>query len=88
MIQEIDGIKFKLKEPYDFRFLVDYGKAFQVFDDQDSGNICFGTEKDGKKYFIKFAGAKAVQDDREKRQSSITDFINEWNHFTEQQKVG
>lgn len=65
MIQEIDGIKFKLKEPYDFRFLVDYGKAFQVFDDQDSGNICFGTEKDGKKYFIKFAGARTAEYDGE-----------------------
>lgn len=65
MIQEIDGIKFKLKEPCDFRFLVDYGKAFQVFDDQDSGNICFGTEKDGKKYFIKFAGARTAEYDGE-----------------------
>ncbi len=30
---------------------------FKVYDDQDSGNICFGTEKDGQRYFIKFAGA-------------------------------
>ena len=29
----------------------------KVYDDQDSGNICFGTEKDGQRYFIKFAGA-------------------------------
>lgn len=65
MIQEIDGIKFKLKEPYDFSFLVGYGKVFQVFDDQDSGNICFGTEKDGKKYFIKFAGARTAEYDGE-----------------------
>ena len=30
---------------------------FKVYDDQDSGNICFGTEKDGQRYFIKFPGA-------------------------------
>ena len=30
---------------------------FKVYDDQDSGNICFGTEKDGQRYIIKFAGA-------------------------------
>lgn len=61
MIQEIDGIKFKITEPYDFSFLKEYGKVFRVFDDQDSGNICFGTEKGNEKYFIKFAGAKTAE---------------------------
>lgn len=63
MIQEIDKIKFKIKEPYDFNFLSEYGKVFKVFDDQDSGNICFGTEKNGEKYFIKFAGARTAEYD-------------------------
>ena len=54
MIQKIDGIEFKIKEPYDFGFLGEYGKVFKVFDDQDSGNICFGTEKDGQKYLSIF----------------------------------
>ncbi len=58
-IQYIDGIPYKLKEPFDFSFLGKYGRAFQVFDDQDSGNICFGMERDGERYFIKFAGAPA-----------------------------
>lgn len=65
MIQKIDAIEFKMKEPYDFGFLSEYGKVFKVFDDQDSGNICFGTEKDGQKYFIKFAGAKTAEYDGE-----------------------
>lgn len=56
-IQYLDGISFRMKRPFDFSFLRKYGTVFQVFDDQDSGNICFGTEKDGKKFFIKFAGA-------------------------------
>lgn len=56
-LQYIDGVPFKLKAPFDFSFIGKYGKVFKVFDDQDSGNICFGTEKDGHKYFIKFAGA-------------------------------
>ncbi len=30
MIQKIDGIEFKIKEPYDFGFLGEYGKVFKV----------------------------------------------------------
>lgn len=56
-LQSIDGVPYKLKSPYDFSFIGKYGKVFKVFDDQDSGNICFGTEKDGQKFFIKYAGA-------------------------------
>lgn len=57
-IQYIDGVPFKLKAPFDFSFLSKYGRVFKVFDDQDSGNICFGVQADdGKRYFVKFAGA-------------------------------
>lgn len=60
-VQRTDNVPYKLAKPYDFGFLRSYGKVFKVFDDQDSGNICFGTEKDGKKYFIKFAGAPTAR---------------------------
>lgn len=60
-LQEIDGIPFKLKEPYDFGFMKQFGRVFKVFDDQDSGNICFGVERDGERYFIKYAGAPTEQ---------------------------
>lgn len=56
-LQYTDGVPYKLKSPFDFGFIGKYGKVFKVFDDQDSGNICFGTEKDGQNYFVKFAGA-------------------------------
>lgn len=57
-IQHIDGMPYKMKAPYDFSFLEKYGRVFKVFDDQDSGNICFGIESNtGDKYFVKFAGA-------------------------------
>lgn len=62
-LQWIDGVPYRLKVPFDFSFLHRYGKAFRVFDDQDSGNICFGTEKDGNRYFIKFAGAQTARYD-------------------------
>lgn len=65
MRQEIDGIQFEIKEPFDFDFLRAYGKVFRVFDEQDSGNICFGTEKGGEKYFIKYAGASPIAYDSE-----------------------
>ncbi len=56
-LQAIDGLPYKLKAPFDFSFISRYGRVFKIFDDQDSGNICFGTEKDGERYFVKFAGA-------------------------------
>ena len=59
-IQYIDDIPYKLKAPFDFSFISKYGKVFKVFDEQRSGNICFGIEEDGKRYFIKFSGAPTV----------------------------
>jgi len=59
--QTIDGISFKLQENFDFSFISKYGKVFKVFDDLISGAICFGVEKEGKRYFLKFAGAKTVE---------------------------
>lgn len=59
--QELDGVPFRLKAPFDFSFLASWGKVFKVFDDQDSGNICFGTERAGRRFFLKFAGAPAAR---------------------------
>jgi ribosomal protein S18 acetylase RimI-like enzyme len=56
----VDGVDFFMGKPFDFSFLKKYGTVFKVFDEQDSGNICFGVEKDGKRYFVKFAGAPTV----------------------------
>lgn len=61
--QTIDGITFKMQEEYDFGFLSGYGRVFKVFDEQDSGNICFGAEGENGKLFIKFAGAKTAEYD-------------------------
>ena len=60
-LQYTDSVPFKLKSAFNFSFLSEYGTVFKVYDDQDSGNICFGTEKDGQRYFIKFAGAPTEQ---------------------------
>ena len=59
--QQLDGIPFRLKEPFDFGFVSRWGRVFQVFDDQDSGNICFGTEQNGERFFLKFAGAPTAR---------------------------
>ena len=53
----VDGVDFEIGEPFDFSFLSAYGRVFKVFDDQDSGNICFGVENGKERLFIKFAGA-------------------------------
>jgi serine/threonine-protein kinase len=63
-IQTIDGIPYRLKSPFDFSFIRKYGTVFQVFDNQDSGNICFGIQgDDGKRSFVKFAGAATARYD-------------------------
>ena len=54
----MDGVSFRMKEEYDFSFIGKYGKVFRVFDNSYSGAVCFGVEKSGKRYFLKFAGAK------------------------------
>lgn len=60
--QYIDGVPLKLKSPFDLAFIHRYGTVFKVFDDQDSGNLCFGVKADdGKRYFVKFAGAPTEQ---------------------------
>ncbi|WHY21904.1 serine/threonine protein kinase [Paenibacillus sp. G2S3] len=58
---EIDAVTFQLQAPCDFAWLSKLGRVFKVFDQQDSGNLSFGVEKDGdQKYFVKFAGAKPL----------------------------
>ncbi len=59
--QNIDGITYKLAKPFDFSFLKKYGRVFKVFDDQDSGNICFGVDNTSERLFIKFAGAPTAE---------------------------
>ena len=67
--QETDGVLYRLSEPFDFGFLRRYGRVFKVFDDQDSGNICFGLERDGARYFLKFAGAHTARYDGDPAQA-------------------
>lgn len=57
----LDGISFHLKEHTDFSWLQQMGRVFNVFDQQDSGNICFGIENEGKRMFVKFAGAMTTE---------------------------
>ena len=60
-VQEVDGLSVRLREPFSLGFLRKLGTVFRVFDDQDSGNLCFGMEKDGARYFVKFAGAPTAR---------------------------
>lgn len=57
--QEIDGVPFKLLEPFDFSFVKKYGAVFKVFDEQGV-NFCFGADGGPRRFFIKFAGALPV----------------------------
>lgn len=58
---KIDDVGFRLQEPHDFSWLSEIGSVFKVYDEQDSGNLLFGVEKDGVRYFVKYAGALPVE---------------------------
>ncbi|MGD6958303.1 phosphotransferase [Rossellomorea aquimaris] len=60
-IQYIHQTPYKLNSPFDFSFIEEYGEVFKVYDDQDSGNICFGVKNGDQKMFIKFAGAPTAR---------------------------
>ncbi|HHT7238837.1 MULTISPECIES: serine/threonine protein kinase [Bacillus] len=57
---QLNNVTFQLKEHHNFDWLMKLGTVFTVFDQQDSGNISFGVEKNGEKKFIKYAGASTV----------------------------
>ncbi len=57
----LDNVSLHLKEKHNFEWLTNMGGVFTVFDEQDSGNICFGVEKNGTKKFVKYAGAKTKE---------------------------
>lgn len=59
--QKIDNVTFNLNEFRNLSFLSKYGKAFCVFDQNDSGNISFGVVNDNIKYFVKIAGTKTIE---------------------------
>lgn len=57
---QLNQVTFQLKEHHNFDWLMKLGTVFAVFDQQDSGNLSFGVEKDGHKKFIKYAGAHTI----------------------------
>lgn len=61
MKMTLGEVSFELKEPFDFSFLAEYGEPFEVFDQQDSGNICFSMRGREGKRFVKVAGAATVR---------------------------
>ena len=61
-IEYINDLQVRVKQPIDLSFLKQFGNVFWVLDTQSSGNLCFGVENENEKYFIKFAGAKTIND--------------------------
>ena len=61
VIQNVDGLFFRMRAPTDMSFLRRFGRVFKVFDDQDSGNICFGVTDGGRRYFVKLAGLQTAE---------------------------
>lgn len=57
---QIDGVPYLALEEPDLSWLRPYGTVFRVFDQQNSGNLCFGVEGRFGRLFIKFAGARPI----------------------------
>ena len=57
----VDGLPVALREAHDLSFLAGWGRVFRVFDQQDSGNLCFGVEGPGGRRFVKYAGAPTLR---------------------------
>ena len=56
--QYIKDTPIYLTKPFDFSFLENYGTITKIVKhEKGAGNLCFRAENNGKKYFIKFAGA-------------------------------
>ncbi|MDR1465558.1 MAG: hypothetical protein LBJ11_09725 [Oscillospiraceae bacterium] len=54
----LNDVTYRLLRKCDFSFLARLGRAFCVFDENDSGNISFGLENEqGERFFVKIAGA-------------------------------
>ncbi|WP_244918733.1 serine/threonine protein kinase [Paenibacillus dendritiformis] len=58
---QVDDVSFHVKQEHDFSWLRELGRVFCVFDQQDSGNLSFGIERDGIRRFVKYAGARPVR---------------------------
>jgi len=58
MVEYIADTPINLSKPFDLNFIHTFGTVFKVVDNNaESANLCFGIESDGKRYFVKFAGA-------------------------------
>ncbi len=57
---KLDGVAVRLREYHDFGFLRRLGAVFCVFDEQDSGNICFGVDTGTERLLVKYAGARTI----------------------------
>jgi serine/threonine protein kinase len=55
-----DRVTFQLQQEHDFSWLQSLGEVFCVFDQQDSGNLCFGVSQGAKKRFVKYAGCRPL----------------------------
>ena len=55
-----DGVPYRLRRETDLGWLRPYGRVFYIFDEQPSGNLCFGVEGRYGRLFIKYAGARTI----------------------------
>ena len=60
-IEDADGHGVRLRAPHDLSFLTRWGRVVEVFDDQDSGSLCFHVVGPDGEVFVKYAGAPTMR---------------------------
>lgn len=58
---QVDDVTFSLRSPADLTWLTALGRVFQVFSQNDSGNISFGVDTGHGKLFVKAAGLSTLE---------------------------
>ena len=61
IVQEIDGVRFRLESSLDLTWIKRYGTVFSAIDGTGSGCICFGIADGQDRYFVKIAGVGTVE---------------------------
>jgi serine/threonine-protein kinase len=57
----VQDITVQLREYHDLSFVDGYGRVLRVFDQLNSGLLCFQMELDKKLFFLKYAGAPTLK---------------------------
>lgn len=60
-VEAVGGATVRLRSPHDLSFVERWGRVERVYDEQDSGNVCFVMHSGRGRVFVKYAGAPTLR---------------------------